>query len=69
MSNLSFENWKGITGQIMGITENDNYITLNATELEKKIIERYGLQACGIIEAIRDCEINQECKENTENEC
>lgn len=53
----------------MSVTENDKRITLNATELEKKIIERYGLQACGIIETIRDCEINQECKENTENEC
>ena len=64
MSNLSFEDWKGITGQIMGITENDNHITLNATELEKKIIERYGLQACGIIETIRDCEV--EDKDKTE---
>lgn len=53
----------------MSVTGNDKRITLNATELEKKIIERYGLQACGIIEAIRDCEINQEDKENTENEC
>lgn len=53
----------------MSVTENYKRITLNATELEKKIIERYGLQACGIIETIRDCEINQECKENTENEC
>lgn len=64
MSNLSFEYWKAIRGQIMGITENDRHITLNATELEKKIIERYGLQACGIIETIRDCEV--EDKEKTE---
>ncbi len=52
----------------MSVTEKDKRITLNATELEKKIIERYGLQACGIIETIRDCKINQEDKENTENE-
>lgn len=51
----------------MSVTENDKHITLNATELEKKIIERYGLQACGIIETIRDCEVKD--KENTENEC
>lgn len=50
----------------MGITEKEKRITLNATELEKKIIERYGLQACGIIEAIRDCEVKD--KENTEND-
>ena len=53
----------------MSVTENYKRITLNATELEKKIIERYGLQACGIIEAIRDCEIvNNTDKENTEND-
>ena len=53
----------------MSVTENDKRITLNATELEKKIIERYGLQACGIIEAIRDCEIvNNTDKENNEND-
>lgn len=50
----------------MSVTEKDKRITLNATELEKKVIERYGLQACGIIETIRDCEV--EDKENTENE-
>lgn len=48
----------------MSVKGNDKYITLNATELEKKIIERYGLQACGIIETIRDCEV--EDKEKTE---
>lgn len=48
----------------MSVTENEKHITLNATELEKKIIERYGLQACGIIETIRDCEV--EDKEKTE---
>ena len=48
----------------MSVTEKDKRITLNATELEKKIIERYGLQACGIIETIRDCEV--EDKEKTE---
>ena len=48
----------------MSVTEKDIHITLNATELEKKIIERYGLQACGIIETIRDCEV--EDKEKTE---
>ena len=53
----------------MSVTDNDKRITLNATELEKKIIERYGLQACGIIETIRDCEIvNNTDKENTEND-
>lgn len=46
----------------MGITEKDKRITLNATELEKKIIERYGLQACGIIETIRDCEVEDKEK-------
>lgn len=50
----------------MSVTEKDKRITLNATELEKKIIERYGLQACGIIETIRDCEV--EDKEKTEND-
>lgn len=48
----------------MSVRGNNNRITLNATELEKKIIERYGLQACGIIETIRDCEV--EDKEKTE---
>ena len=47
----------------MDDTDKDKRITLNATELEKKIIERYGLRACGIIETIRDCEIEQEEKE------
>lgn len=48
----------------MSVTENDRYITINATKLEKKIVERYRLQACGIIETIRDCEV--EDKEKTE---
>ena len=48
----------------MSVRVNDNHITLNATELEKKIIERYGLQACGIIETIRDCEVKDKEKEN-----
>ena len=53
----------------MSVKENVKHITLNATELEKKIIERYGLQACGIIETIRDCEIvNNTDKENNEND-
>lgn len=46
----------------MSVTENDKRITINATELEKKIIERYGLQACGIIETIRDCEVEDKEK-------
>ena len=53
----------------MFYNDTDKHITLNATELEKKIIERYGLQACGIIETIRDCEIvNNTDRENDEND-
>lgn len=37
------------------MSNNDTDRLLRESDLIKIIIERYGLSACGIVEAIRDC--------------